>query len=287
MTFDPRALLTLDIPETVQTYGPHDCALYALGVGAGMDPFDPSQLALVDEARLRPLPSMAVVLGYAGFWIDQLPTGINVSRALHGEQGLRIHASLPRAGTIRRKTRVTAIIDKGVDKGALVRTADTITDAGTGKLLAALTSSILCRSEGGCGATQGEAPVPHQIPPRAPDGCISIPTSPQQALIYSLSGDRNPLHTDPATAQAAGFPGPILHGLASYGIACLALVRELCGGDPARARALDARFTRPLFPGEPLALEYWIEAPGLAAFKLHAIGRGVTAIDNGRFEFIN
>ncbi|MDB5703838.1 MAG: enoyl-CoA hydratase 2, peroxisomal-like [Sphingomonas bacterium] len=285
MAFDPQALLALDIAETEQTYDWRDCALYALGVGVGMDPMDERQLAFVDESRLAVLPTMATILGYSGFWVEQLPTGIDMLHVLHGEQGLRVEAPLPVCGTIRRKTRVTGIVDKGADKGALVQVAETIADDATGALLATLTSTIMCRGDGGKGGTGAASIAPHAIPDRAPDGTIAIPGSPQQALIYRLSGDLNPLHADPTIARAAGFPGPVLHGLATYGMACQVLLRALCDGDVARFRALDVRFTRPVFPGEALDLAYWIERPGLAAFQVRARDRDILAIDNGRFAF--
>lgn len=287
MDFFSSALIELDIAETMQTYGPRDCALYALGVGAGMDPLDPQQLAFADPDRIVALPSMAVVLGYDGFWIDQLPTGIDVTQVLHGEQRLTLERPLASSGAIRRKTRVTGVIDKGPGRGALVLTEDRITDAVSGALIATLRSSILCRAEGGRGGTLDSAPSPHPVPDRVPDGQLVLPASPQQALIYRLSGDLNPLHSDPETAKAAGFPAPILHGLASYGMACQGMVRALCGGDSGRLRTLDVRFTRPVYPGETLVLHWWREGEGRAAFRLIARNPAVTVIDNGRCEFTN
>lgn len=284
MAFDPTTLLHLDIPETVQTYGPDECILYALGAGAGMDPLNEAQLAFVDENRLQALPSMATVLGYRGFWVEDLPTDINVQKVLHAEQRLRIESPLPPAARIRRKTRVTHVVDRGAERGLFVYTVDSIVDDGNGTLLATLGSTLLCRDEGNMGGAQERPFMPQPVPHRAPDSSVSIASSPQQALIYRLSGDRNPLHSDPTFARVAGFPAPILHGLATYGMACQALVLALCDGDAAAVRALDVRFTRPVFPGEALELQYWRLSSGIFAFRVHASKRDVVVIDNGRFE---
>lgn len=286
MQFDPHRLVALDIPETVQRYGPQDCVLYALGVGAGMDPMDERQLAFIDEARLRALPTMAVVLGYTGFWVDQVPTGINAARVLHGAQMLRVEAPLPLAGTIRRKTRIDRIVDRGAGRGALIGTIDEIWDAADGRLLTVLESTILCRDEGGLGGTHDGIPAAQPMPDRPPDGNIPLPSSPQQALIYRLSGDRNPLHSDPAFARGAGFARPILHGLASYGMAGMALLCALADGDPARLRAIGMRFTSPVFPGEALNLDYWMLAADAVAFRLRARDGNRIVADHGRMELV-
>jgi acyl dehydratase len=285
MIFDALALMDLDIPETTQSYDWQDCVLYALGVGVGMDPLDLGQLAFVREDHPAVLPTTATVLGYSGFWAEQLPTGIDVQRVLHGEQGLRVEVPLRASGTIKRKTRVTNVIDKGAATGAFVMVSETITDAASGHAIATLTSTIVCRGDGGKGGTCQASPPRYPIPDCEPDGQVSITGSPQQALIYRLSGDLNPLHSDPAVARAAGFPGPVLHGLATYGTVCQTLLRKLCRSEVAAFRALDVRFTQPVFPGETLTLTHWIVRPGLAAFQVRALDRNVLALDNGRFEY--
>jgi acyl dehydratase len=287
MRFDPDHLLALDMPETVQSYDARACALYALGVGAGMDPLDQRQLAFLADDHPEVLPSMAVVLAWQGFWVDQAPTGINIDHVLHGEQRLTIEAPLPPVGAVRRKMQVTRIVDRGEGRGAFVCTEDRLFDAQDGRLLARLEATILCRDEGGRGGSHTDMPAPQPIPERAPDGSIAIPASPQQALIYRLSGDTNPLHSDPIHAANAGFPRPILHGLASYGTACLALLCELADGDPARLRGLDLRFTSPVFPGEALRLDYWRMQDGAVAFRLSAVERDVVVASNGRLELVH
>ncbi|MBX3528996.1 MAG: MaoC family dehydratase N-terminal domain-containing protein [Rhizobiaceae bacterium] len=279
---DANALLALEIPPTEQRWSARDCALYALGVGLGSDPLDPRQLRFLDGPYLQAAPTMAVVLGYSGFWIEQQPTGIDASAVLHGEQRLELHRPLPSAGHARRVTRPTGVVDRG-SRGAQIFVSEAIEDADGGAPLATLSSSIFCRRDGGCGSTR-EAPPPRRpLPQRAADLTFAVPTLPQQALIYRLSGDLNPLHSDPAFARAAGFERPILHGLASFGIAGMALLGRLCDWEVSRFRALDVRFAGIVFPGEALEIDAWRTGQGEAMFRA-STRRGV-ALDAGVFGY--
>ncbi|EJW11044.1 MaoC-like dehydratase [Rhodovulum sp. PH10] len=283
MPIDPEALLAKKFPEVEHAYSVRDTILYALGVGAGHDPTDPHELRYVYEEDLFALPSMAVVLSHPGFWMREPDTGIDWRRLLHGEQGLVLHAPLPVAGKVIGRTRVTGLVDKGAAKGALLYSEREVIDAASGTLLATLSSTTVLRGDGGRGGTTDQAKAPHQIPEREPDETIALPTSPQAALIYRLSGDDNPLHADPKVAAAAGFPRPILHGLATYGLACRAILKMCCSDDPARLKALAVRFSAPVFPGETLRVAAWRDGR-IVSFRASVAERGVTVLDNGRAE---
>ncbi|KKL92873.1 hypothetical protein LCGC14_1880340 [marine sediment metagenome] len=281
----PEKLLALRIPEVRQSYTIRDTILYALGLGAGLDPKEGATLDYLLEDRVRALPMMACVLGNPGFWARDLETGLDALRLLHGEQRITLHGPLAPAGDVLGRTRVTAVIDKGADRGALVISERELIDLDTDSPIATITQTAFCRGDGGQGGTQVKAPAPHVVPTRAPDHVVDLETTAQTALIYRLSGDLNPIHSDPDVARRAGFAGPILHGLATYGIAGRALIAAVCGGDETRLRALDARFSSPVFPGETLRCEIWRD-DAIASFRVHVPARDVIAIDNGRAEIV-
>jgi acyl dehydratase len=181
------------------------------------------------------------------------------------------------------KTRVTEIIDKGPGKGALVYSERVVTDQATGERIATATQTTFCRGDGGFGGPPREAPPVHTLPERAPDHVCDLATRPETALIYRLSGDPNPLHVDPAVAQAAGFPRPILHGLATFGVAGHAILKTLGGYDPARLTAIAGRFSSPVFPGETIRTEMWRDG-SVVSFRARMVERDVIALNNGRAE---
>jgi len=283
MPIDYENLLALDIPPVEQTYGPKDCILYALGVGLGHDPVDENELTFVYEKNLRVLPTYALVQGYEPYWLFRPGLGITWTHTLHGEQGLTLHRPVVPQGTVIGQTRIVDVIDKGADKGALVYSERRITDKTSGALLATLTQTTFCRADGGFGGPQRKQPAPHAIPGRPPDLVCDLPTRPETALIYRLSGDLNPLHAEPAFARSAGFDRPILHGLATFGVAGHALLRTVCGYAPARMTTMAARFSAPVFPGETIRTEIWRDG-GVISFRARVTERNVLAIDNGRAE---
>jgi acyl dehydratase len=177
------------------------------------------------------------------------------------------------------------LVDKGPGKGALVYVERTITDAASGEALATLLQTVFCRGDGGFGGSNAIKRVPHPMPERSPDLTIALPTHPQLALIYRLSGDLNPLHADPAIARQAGYERPILHGLATYGIAGHGLMAHLCDYEPERVKAIEARFSAPVFPGETITIDIWHEEKGRAAFRARIPERDATVINNGLFEY--
>jgi acyl dehydratase len=223
------------------------------------------------------------VLGYPGFWAKDPRTGIDWRRVLHGEQGLVVFKPLPPEGKVIGRNRITGLIDKGRETGALLFLERDVIDAASGETLCQVSSTAVLRGDGGFGGPAGPAPAPHAIPERAPDAACDLPTLPQAALIYRLSGDDNPLHVDPAVAKAAGFPRPILHGLCSFGVAGHALPKTCCGYNAERLRSMHGRFSAPVFPGETIRTEIWRDGE-LVSFRAHVVERDTIVINNGRAE---
>jgi len=276
-------LVNWDIPEVRQRLTKRDTILYALGVGLGADPCDEQQLRYVYEEKLEALPTMAIILGYPGPWHAHGDTGITRSHVVHGEQGFRILKPLPVEGEVTGKTRVTGVVDKGKDKGALVMTENTVRDAASGAVVCTLTSTTFCRADGGFGGPDGPVNTPHPIPDSPPQHVCDLPVLPQAALIYRLSGDYNPLHADPAYAKKAGFKMPILHGRCTFSIAGHAILKTLCGYDAARFVAMEGRFSSPVYPGETIRTEMWRDG-NTVSFRSTVPARGVTVLNNGKAE---
>lgn len=274
-------------PSTVtHTYTERDTILYALALGAARpDPAAPEALRFTYEKQLRALPTMAVVLGTGPAWMTDPQWGIDYTRLVHGEQMLTVHRPLPSSGTIVATESIAEIYDKGAGKGALMYLSRRL--HGTqGELLAEVRSAAFLRGNGGFGGKATGAPTPQAVPvQRQPDAAIDMSIAPDQASLYRLCGDPNPLHIDPGMARAAGFDRPILHGLCTYGIAGRALIALFCEHDEQRVKRLDARFSKPVFPGESLRTEAWRLDAHSAAFRCTVPARGVVVIDNGRFDF--
>lgn len=276
-------LLNWNIPEVEQRLTKRDTILYALGVGLGADPCDENQLRFVYEEKLQALPTLAIVLGYPGPWHANPDTGITRSHVVHGEQGFRIVKPLPVEGEVIGKTRVTGVVDKGKDKGALIMTECTVREKASGDVVCTLNSTSFCRADGGFGGPGGPVTTPHKLPDAPPQHVCDLPTLPQAALIYRLSGDYNPLHAVPAYAAKAGFKMPILHGRCTFSIAGHAILKTLCGYDPARFVSMEGRFSSPVYPGETIRTEMWREG-SVVSFRATVPARGVTVLNNGRAE---
>ena len=194
------------MPPVEVTYGPKDCMLYALGVGLGHDPMNEDELAFVYEKELKVLPTMATVLGYGVSWARE--AGIDQLRVVNGEQGFTLHKPLEPEATVVGRSRIIEVIDKGAGKGALILSERKVSDKASGELIATVTQTTFCRGDGGFGGPPREAPAPHPIPERAPDMVCDLPTRPEMALIYRLSGDYNPLHAEPAVRQGRRLRAP-------------------------------------------------------------------------------
>jgi acyl dehydratase len=266
----------------LRSWDSKDALLYAVGVGAGLgDPLQELEFTTENSEGVeqRVLPTYAVL-------IAQVPMTRRIgdfdpSMLVHAEQYFELHRPLPVAGTAATTSTVTGIYDKG--SGALVVNENVAVDAATGEPLVTSRSSVFIRGEGGFGGPRGTDP-PWSWPDRAPDHQVVRETRPEQALVYRLSGDRNPLHVDPKFAARGGFSQPILHGLCTYGVTGRALLRVLCEGDPAAFRSMSGRFTRPVLPGEPLTISIWREEGGDTALFQTARTDGEVVIDRGRVQ---
>lgn len=285
MTIDIARLKARRFRDIVHRYGSRDCILYALGIGLGQDPLDAAQLRFTYERELQMLPTMPVVLAYPGFWQREPDTGIDWRGVVHGEQRLTLHGPLPVEGTVVGRLRVDEVVDKGPGRGALLHTTRELFDEKDGRLMCTMQSTAFCRFDGGCSgeAVPAASPVPalEPVPQRAPDRRHTFATLPHAALLYRLNGDDNPLHADPEVARSAGFERPILHGLCTYGVAGHAVVSVACGGDATRLRRLDVRFTAPVFPGETLATELWLEGSHSARLRCRVVERDAVVLDRG------
>ena len=283
MPLDPERLLALDIPEIVHPYSAKDTILYALGIGLGQDPTDERQLRFVLEDGLQALSSMVCVLAHPPFWIRDHVKDVDWLKVVHGEQSYRLHAPLPPAGTIRSKLRVRDVFDKGEGKGVLLVSERTLADAETGERIATVTHSAFCRGEGGFSGSARKSPPAPTLPARAPDMICDLPTRPETALLYRLSGDLNPLHAVPSYARDAGYEKPILHGLATFGIAGHAILRIMCAYEPDRIVAMQGRFSAPVYPGETVRTEIWQDG-AIVSFQARAVERDAIVITSGRVE---
>jgi acyl dehydratase len=253
-------------------------------VGAGAaDPLQELEFTTenTSDKPQRALPTMAVVIGPLGGGWDKIGT-FNPAMLVHGEQGITLHREIPVEGELEAVSEIVGIYDKG--KGAVIVTESHATLVDSGEPLFSTRMSAFIRGEGGWGGDRGPAGGQNQAPEREPDTTVTVQTRTDQALIYRLSGDRNPLHSDPAFAAMGGFDRPILHGLCTYGFTGRALLHELCGSDPARFKGMDARFSSPVMPGEALTVKVWHDGDGSAVFQTCG-GDGRVVIDNGRVSF--
>lgn len=279
MPINPEAVGTKSEPSE-HSWTSKDGLLYAVGVGAGTD-----ELGFTTEnsrgVEQQVLPTFAVIIGMGSGGAFSKIGSFNPAMIVHGEQGVSLSGPIPVAGTVRTVTTVTGIYDKG--SGAVIATESESVDASSAEPRFRTRSSIFIRGEGGWGGDRGPSGTGVDIPDREPDESLTYRTSLDQALLYRLSGDRNPLHSDPAFAAMAGFDRPILHGLCTYGFTGRALLHALCGSDPSRFLSMDGRFSKPVYPGDELTVSMWVEGHS-AVFRTATPG-GEVVIDGGRFAF--
>lgn len=268
----------------VQHHTAENTMLYALAVGLG-EANDPRQLDFVHEANLRALPTMGLILGDPGFWLQNPASGIDWVQVLYGEVSIELHAVLPVCANVSSATRVDAAVDKGLGKGALLYTTREVADRDSGQLLCTVKSTYICRADGGFEGASGASRTPHMILPTRPaDECLTSTTHANAALLYRLTGDRNPLHADPKAARKAGFQRPILHGMCTLGMAGHALLRSVCEYQSERVLSIGARFLAPVYPGDSLQTEIWHTGIGEALFRCVVPGRGVIVL-SGIFRY--
>jgi acyl dehydratase len=276
-------LLALKIPESEQTYTEYDPIFYALSLGLGQDPMSEDELPFVYEKGLKVLPTFPCVVAHPGFWARDLDTGIDWVKGVHGEHKLELHKPFAPNGTLVGHTRVLDVVDKGPGKGALVFSERKVRDKASGEVLATITQTSFCRGDGGFGGPKRPTPAPHALPERAPDMTCDLPTRPEMALLYRWNADMNPLHADPAIAKAAGYPRPILHGLATFGVAGHAILKTMCGYDPSKFKSIAGRFSSPVFPGETIRTEMWRDG-NVVSFRARVLEREGIVLNNGRAE---
>lgn len=279
MAINYDELMTLKTEGQEFSYGDRETMLYALGVGFGRDPLDAKELPFVYEKDLVTVPTMSTVIAWGAGAMAK--SGINYAMVVHGEQKLTMHKPLPIAADILVDTKVVGAWDKGADKGAVIASETSIREKASGDALCTMLSTTFARGDGGFGGPKEGAPVPHAIPDRAPDQSFDAATAPDQALLYRLSGDRNPLHADPEFAKAVGFPAPIIHGLCTYGTCCRAIITNVCEYDPKQIVGFDVRFSSPVYPGETITVDTWRDG-NVLSFQARVKERDVMVINNGK-----
>jgi len=269
---------------TERSWTSTDCLLYALGVGAGTLDATGFELEFTTEnsaeVSQKVLPTLAAVVGAGGTPRSSLGR-FDPAMLVHAEQSIELFGAIPTDATITTTSTLTAIYDKG--SGALVRSQAKSVDAASGQPVFSTGTGLFIRGEGGFGGDRGPSAEKEPFPSRAPDEVVTYTTRPDQALLYRLSGDRNPLHSDPTFAKRAGFDRPILHGLCTYGFVGRALLHALCGSEPARLRSMYGRFSRPTYPGDTLTISMWVDG---SRARFHTDNqRGERVIDAGTCEF--
>jgi len=277
MAIDLDKLKTLRFPVREFAYDERDTMLYALGVGYGR--LLPADLGFVFEKHLQALPTQATVIAWEDTWQEQV--GLDISKVVHGEMRITLHRPLAPSGRVLSRFSLRDLFDKGPGKGAIVLAQTELLMPDTREPIATLLSTVFARGDGGFGGQTGRGPEPHLIPQRPADQVLSLATRPEQAALYRLSGDRNPLHLDPEIAKAAGFERPILHGLCTWGMVAGQLVRSACDGIAARLAHFEARFTSPVFPGETLVTETWTDHD-VVSFRTRVVERGLVVLDHGK-----
>jgi acyl dehydratase len=263
-------------------YGDREVMLYAYGIGMGADPMDEKELAFVNEAsaETRPLKVVPTFASVAAWGSGPGDMKLNRVMVVDGERDITFHKPLAITANITADSSVLAVSDKGKDKGAVIRHQTILRDE-KGEPVATLVASRFARGDGGFGGPAGGIPDPHPVPARAPDRSVDIATRPDQALVYRLCGDRNPLHSDPEFARRAGFPRPILHGMCTYGLTCRGVLQTYADYDPTAFRRHAARFSSPVYPGETVTLDLWKDGE-VISFEAKVKARNVTVIKNGR-----
>ena len=277
MPLNYDAVMSYRPADIAVEYGPRDCILYALGIGLGMDPLDAAQLRFVYEKNLVAFPTLAVVLGWPGRMIDPR-FGIDARMVVAASLKVVLHRPLATQARLLSKPRVRDVVDLGADSAAIVLSTRELTTP-EGEKVATVDNSTLARKHGGFGGKVTQAPQPHAVPGGTPQTICELPTPANLALLYRLTGDENPLHVEPDLARKVGFDRPILHGAASFGIAAHAVLRQIDYHAEALL-SIEARFAKPVYPGDTLRTEIWRDRNRIS-FQCRAAGRDDIVLSNG------
>jgi acyl dehydratase len=277
MPINPEAVGAKGEPSK-RSWTSKDALLYAVGIGAGTDElqYTTENTKNIDQ---KVFPTFAVIVGGGGIPMREVGS-FNPTLMVHGEQGIELLSEIPAEGEIESVGECTAIYDKG--SAAVLEFTSESKNVATGEVLLRTRTSLFCRGEGGWGGDRGPSEK-IQFPSRPSDQQVSYKTREDQALTYRLSGDRNPLHSDPSFAAMGGFEKPILHGLCTYGFTGRGLLNEICGGDAGRFKSMNARFSKPVFPGDTLTVSIWVD--GSEAWFKTTNQNGDVVIDQGVFRF--
>lgn len=278
MALDYDTLLATPVAVKHQRYDARDSALYALGVGMGHDHQDVRQLAFVWEKDMRALPTSASTLAWTRF--SEIDAGLNYAKLVHAEQRMVIHQPVPSAGAVYSELRVHDVVDRGADRGAMIYWERKLLNEADDSLISTQILSVLARGDGGFGGPERPILPNHELPERTPDAICEMPVSTRSALIYRLTGDLNPLHIDPALARKVGFDGPILHGLGTYGFIGHAVLRQILDYDASRLVELNGRFSAPVYPGDRLEVDLWLDGD-IVSLRARAPDRGKVVFDRG------
>ncbi len=279
MSIDYDALMATRVDDEICEYTDKDALLYALAVGFGSNPLDRKELPYVYEgASLKTVPTLASMLLPSTF-LDGC--GWDYNQVLHSELRLELYRPLPPAARLLTNRRVTAVHDRGPSRGAKIHIESEVRLAKDDTALFTLGNTLLARGDGGFGGSRGQDPAPHRLPKRPPDLICELPTRPNQALLFRLCGDRNPLHADPQLAIRAGFDGPILHGRSTCGVACRAILQTICDYDFTLISGFNVRFSAPVYPGDLISTEMWQDG-NIVSFRCVVKSRNAVVINNGK-----
>ncbi|WP_380871686.1 dehydrogenase [Sphingomonas sp. DBB INV C78] len=282
MPLEYPAILSMRENGRRLSYDHRDVMLYALGIGMGRDPLNEKELRFTYERDLQAVPSLATMIAWhAGCSTADL--GLDYRQVLHGQEEIILHRPLPASAQIIVDSDIAQVYDKGPGKGAIVVRRTVVRTASDHNMLCEVNRTIFARGDGGRGGSPDPAPIPHAVPMRAPDTSIMMTTRSDQATLYRLCGDRNPLHIDPEAARSAGFDRPILHGLCTFGMTCRAVLQAVCGYDPSRIASHAARFAAPVYPGETVRIDLWQDGD-IVSFEASVPERASTVIRNGKTQ---
>jgi acyl dehydratase len=280
MALDYDQLMATSVVDLPFSYSDRETMLYALSIGIGRDPLQPRELPFVSELAGAPatIPAMATVLVPDMFPPD---LGWDFSQVLHAEQRMQLYRPLPPAADLLINKRIVEVYDRGPKIGAVVMFEADGRLASDDTALFTIGNTIVARGDGGFGGQNGKGPKPHRPPRRDPDLSCELPTRRDQALLYRLNGDRNPLHADPGLAQSVGFDVPILHGLCTYGVACHAILQTICDFDATLITGMDARFSSPVLPGDTITTDMWQDG-NIVSFQCSVKERDLVVVRNGK-----